>query len=71
VLEKAVKTKNKLIELSLKGYCQLGGGRKTQATDMKEALTAWIEELKGSHAKVTRTSIQKKVLLFLVYVLVT
>ena len=29
---------------------------------MEEALTAWIEELRGSHVRVTRTSIQKKAL---------
>jgi len=56
------KVKNKLTELPSKRCRQPGGGRKAQAPDMEEALTAWIEELRGSHARVTRTSIQKKAL---------
>ena len=44
-------------------FRQPDGGRRAQAPDMEEALTAWIEELRGSHVRVTRTSIQKKALM--------
>ena len=54
--------KNKLTELPSKRCCQPGGGRRAQAPDMEEALTAWIKE-RGSHVRVTRTSIQKKALM--------
>jgi len=56
------KAKNKLTGLPSKKCRQPGGGRKAQVPDMKEVLTAWIEELRGSHARVIRTSIQKKAL---------
>jgi len=36
---------------------QPGGGSEAQAPDKEEALTAWIEELRGNHARVTKTSI--------------
>ena len=55
------KAKNKLTELPSKRCPQPSGGRKAQAPDLEEALTAWIEEL--SHVRVTRTSIQKKALM--------
>ena len=52
------KTKNKHTELPSKRCRQPSGGRRAQAPDMEVALTAWIEELRGSHVRVTRTSIQ-------------
>ena len=58
------KAKNKLTELPSKRCRQPGGSRRAQAPDMEEALTAWIEQLRGSHARVTRNSIQKKALMY-------
>ena len=57
------KAKNKLTELPSKRRRQPGGGRRAQAPDIEEVLTAWIEDLRGSHARFTRTSIQKKALM--------
>ena len=39
-----------------------GGGHKTTLPDMKEDLVAWIEGLRAHNWRVTRTSIQSKVL---------
>ena len=47
---------NKLTEFPLKGCRQPNGGHWAPAPDMEEAHTAWIEELRSSHARVTRTS---------------
>ncbi len=52
--------KCKLGSLPSKSQRLPGGGRKPHVEDMEEVLTAWIEQQRGRHLRVTRTAIQRK-----------
>ena len=54
------KQRNQLKELPSKRLRLTGGGRKAQAPDMEEELSAWIDSQRSLHIRVTRSAIQLK-----------
>ncbi len=56
------KRKDKLAQVPTKARQLPGGGRKAHAPEMEEELTAWIDNQRSNHLRVTRSSIQRKAL---------
>ena len=54
------KQRDQLKELPSKRLRLTGGGRKAQAPDMEEELSAWIDSQRSLHIRVTRSAIQLK-----------
>ena len=55
-----VEGKEQTSQFSFKEMSPIGGGCKAQAPDVEEPLTAWIEELRGSHLTVQEPSSRRR-----------